>query len=133
MFRKKKNKFQETYLMPLPGLLRSTSVVQEDNGETVTRIISKEVNLLDPSEYPELPAPEDYTFENLLRAGVSLREVPCANLLNPSDPANINEVSLVGAASLNDRIAQEKPEFLEEAASAPVSESTPEIVEPKNV
>lgn len=133
MFRKKKNKFQETYLMPLPGLLRSTSVVQEDNGETVTRIISKEVNLLDPSEYPELPAPEDYTFENLLRAGVSLREVPCANLLNPSDPANINEVSLVGAASLNDRIAQEKPEFLEESASAPVSESTPEIVEPKNV
>lgn len=133
MFRKKKNKFQETYLMPLPGLLRSTSVVQEDNGETVTRIISKEVNLLDPSEYPELPAPEDYTFENLLRAGVSLREIPCSNLLNPSDPANINEVSLVGAASLNDRIAQEKPEFLEEAASAPVSESTPEIVEPKNV
>lgn len=133
MFRKKKNKFQETYLMPLPGLLRSSSVVQEDNGETVTRIISKEVNLLDPSEYPELPAPEDYTFENLLRAGVSLREVPCSNLLNPSDPANINEVSLVGAASLNDRIAQEKPEFLEDAASAPVSESTPEIVEPKNV
>lgn len=133
MFRKKKNKFQETYLMPLPGLLRSTSVVQEDNGETVTRIISKEVNLLDPSEYPELPAPEDYTFENLLRAGVSLREIPCANLLNPSDPANINEVSLVGAASLNDRIAQENPEFLEEAASAPVSESTPEIVESKNV
>lgn len=133
MFRKKKNKFQETYLMPLPGLLRSTSVVQEDNGETVTRIISKDVNLLDPSEYPELPAPEDYTFENLLRAGVSLREVPCSNLLNPSDPANINEVSLVGAASLNDRIAQEKPEFLEEAASAPVSESNPEIVESKNV
>lgn len=133
MFRKKKNKFQETCLMPLPGLLRSTSVVQEDNGETVTRIISKDVNLLDPSEYPELPAPEDYTFENLLRAGVSLREIPCSNLLNPSDPANINEVSLVGAASLNDRIAQEKPEFLEEAASVPVSESSPEIVEPKNV
>lgn len=100
--------------------------VSEDNdGVIEQRLVFECVNVVDPIGIAAIPDKEDYTLNNILRSGVPINEVKCGSLLNPTDPAEIEEHAVEMALNISE------PEHAQSEESIPKpTEETP--VEPTN-
>lgn len=121
MFRSK-NKTRMRPFKPISEVyVPTTKVVSEEHDGVITDVVVNDVrNILDPSQEVDIPSPEEYSLENLLKSGVPLKEIPCGTLLNETDLADVSSFAiskLVGAIN-------------EMEAAHPLAVGSPEEVSP---
>lgn len=64
------------------------------DGETHSRVVVIERDLLNPDDFPTLPSREEYSVENQMAAGIPMQEIPgVRSTLNPSDAATCEQLS----------------------------------------
>lgn len=97
MFRKKRNIFVADPPVTIMEVQRK-SIPQIVDGVDLISVVEEEVDVTDPSSYPDLPSPDDYSFENLLASGVPLKEVPIGTLLTPTDLATVGSLVVSAVA-----------------------------------
>lgn len=88
------------------------------DGQQVTRVVKKRVNVLDKKNHVVLPSYEEFKLSKLLAANVPLKEVPCSHLLDPTDPADCESIGVNGTINVLNQVPP--------AETSPEPEPTPE-------
>ena len=72
-------------------IIEKKVVTEKKDGRVRNKVVVQKTPIKDLVEEMKVFNPEDYTLENLLKAGVPLDRVNCSNLIHTNDKAEIEE------------------------------------------
>lgn len=121
MFRSKNKTRMRPFKPVKEVLVPTTKVVSEEHDGVLTDVVVNDYrNILDPLQEVDIPGPDEYSLENLLKSGVPLKEIPCGTLLNESDLADVSSFAtskLIGAINEMEVASSSVVEAVEEIPS----------------
>lgn len=95
-----------------------TSAEKLEDGNVINRVSLQDVSLAETDERLKVISPEDYTLENLMKAGVPLDQINLSGFMSPTDKAVISEIQDTNALNAFAELQKEEFRISQEKAKA---------------
>lgn len=96
-----------------------TSAEQLEDGNVINRVSLQDVSLAEVDDRLSVINPDEYTLENLMKAGVSLDQINLSSFVAPTDKATIAErAEKISLNAFDNLIGEETKASIKEAKNA---------------